>query len=303
MIYLWGAKPLRAEPSAPAQSTSVVKRSVVGQKFVGDFYFTEGSPKKLGILVLGGSEGGLPDPQARFLSRAGFAVLAVAYFKMPGLPERLHEIPLEYFDPAMSWLAGNEHVLPGGIVVVGSSRGGELALLLSSLKKEIIGVVARSGSAVVWPHTPRGAIPAGPSWTLGGKPLPSMPFDLSSFGGGRGFSDQASIHDLYARSLKNIDGVRKATIKVEAINGPVLFLSGTDDEVWPSSQMGDMVCDRLKTTGFGFPYEHIKYEHAGHTLNDRLMEGGTHEGNSRAWTESSRKIIGFLHRIEEGAMK
>src|SRR3954463_7143303 len=110
----WGAEP------SPKPISSVSKRSVVGQRFVADFYFTEGSPKKLGVLVVGGSEGGLPDPQARFLSRLGYPVLAVAYFKMPALPERLHEIPLEYFDPAVTWLTNNEQVLAGGIVVVGS---------------------------------------------------------------------------------------------------------------------------------------------------------------------------------------
>ena len=52
-------------------------------------------------------------------------------------------------------------------------------------------------------------------------------------------------------------GAQEAEIKVENINGPILFVSGTEDQIWPSTQMCNRMVDRLKNAGFDKPYEHI----------------------------------------------
>src|SRR3954470_4655074 len=59
-----------------------------------------------GIVVLGGSEGGLAQAEelAAGLASHGFAALALAYFGAAGLPERLAEIPLEYLEAAVDRL-------------------------------------------------------------------------------------------------------------------------------------------------------------------------------------------------------
>jgi Acyl-CoA thioester hydrolase/BAAT N-terminal region len=73
------------------------------------------------VLVFGGSGGGLTTSSAAALLAAhGYPSLALAYFKAPGLPQSLHNLPLEYFTsalkllraqpgwiPAMSWLPGS----------------------------------------------------------------------------------------------------------------------------------------------------------------------------------------------------
>src|SRR5581483_4943151 len=53
--------------------------------------------RKPAVLVLGGSEGGLPGFTSRMLAAHGYPSLALAYFKEPGLPQTLDRIPLEYF--------------------------------------------------------------------------------------------------------------------------------------------------------------------------------------------------------------
>ncbi|MBM4329855.1 MAG: hypothetical protein FJ117_01300 [Deltaproteobacteria bacterium] len=78
--------------------------------FIADFYYTVGAPKKLGVLVIGGSEGGKPEYLARPIAARGFPVLALAYFKVPGTPEYLDMIPLEYFDKPIEWLMNHEQV-------------------------------------------------------------------------------------------------------------------------------------------------------------------------------------------------
>jgi len=102
----------------------------------------------------------------------------VAYFKEKGLPESLQLIPLEYFDKAIDWMGHNNHVRPGGIIVVGASRGAELALLLASIKtgnKRSYSAVAQLRS-LEWHAKGTAGSPVF-SWTLGGKPVPFMPYD------------------------------------------------------------------------------------------------------------------------------
>jgi len=51
-----------------------------------------------------------------------------------------------------------------------------------------------------------------------------------------------------------------AAIEVEAINGPLLFLSATRDEVWPSTEMSEAMMTRLRAHGFSHHAEHIAIE-------------------------------------------
>jgi hypothetical protein len=71
----------------------------------------------------------------------------------------------------------------------------------------------------------------------------------------------------------------------------VLLLSGSKDDMWPSDQMGDAIVARLKAMGFNHPCEHVKYEDAGHTLNEYFMRGGTVEGNRTARIEVTKKML------------
>jgi hypothetical protein len=55
------------------------------------------------VIVLGGSEGGLPVRSAApLLASHGYATLALAYFGLPGLSCGLINIPLEYFGRAIA---------------------------------------------------------------------------------------------------------------------------------------------------------------------------------------------------------
>ncbi|MEO0900275.1 MAG: acyl-CoA thioester hydrolase/BAAT C-terminal domain-containing protein, partial [Bacteroidota bacterium] len=45
--------------------------------------------------------------------------------------------------------------------------------------------------------------------------------------------------------MQQIDQYPSAVIPVEKIAGPILLLSGRDDQVWPSATMSDMMEERL----------------------------------------------------------
>ena len=48
--------------------------------------------------------------------------------------------------------------------------------------------------------------------------------------------------------------VAAASIAVEKINGPVMVISGTDDQLWPSTRFSEMVIERLEAHDHPFPY-------------------------------------------------
>jgi dienelactone hydrolase len=78
---------------------------------------------------------------ATALAEAGFASLALAYFGVTDLPDRLAEIPVETVERGLLWL--RDHPSVGGLRVglVGSSKGGELALLAASRFSEHLSAV------------------------------------------------------------------------------------------------------------------------------------------------------------------
>jgi dipeptidyl aminopeptidase/acylaminoacyl peptidase len=65
--------------------------------------------------------------EAALLAGHGFAALALAYFYIGSLPDRLAGVPFEYFGGAIRWLQDQPLVRGDRLGVNGTSRGGELA--------------------------------------------------------------------------------------------------------------------------------------------------------------------------------
>ena len=113
-------------------------QTLAGPGFIGTFC---SSPVKRGpgILELGGSEGGLAGEfLCRMLASRGYPTLALAYFGLPGLPQSLNGIRLEYFARALGWLGRQRGVDPEKVVVMGTSRGGEASLILGSIYPKLV---------------------------------------------------------------------------------------------------------------------------------------------------------------------
>ena len=159
---------------AVAEGVRVTPISANG--LVGTFYEPPDEGRHPAMIVLGGSEGGVPRPvgHAGGLASRGYATLALGYFGVNGLPGTLSNIPLEYFGTAINWLAAQPSVDPNRIGVIGASRGAELALLLGGLYPRLRVVVAYMPSHVVV----RGCCDPRTwffAWTLGGRPIAAMP--------------------------------------------------------------------------------------------------------------------------------
>lgn len=267
--------------------------TVEGEGFAATVHRTAGSVRRCGVVVLGGAEGGKPTRFAEALAAEGYPTLALAYFKTPGTPSHLDEIPLEYVEEALAWFSGRPFMEGKDTILLGASKGAELALLLASRSRDISGVIAISPSSVVFQGIPESFWPPRSSWTLSGHPVPFVPYDVS------GGIDPSGFRSLYERSLSHEPVVRRAVIPVEQINGPILLLSGDDDTMWPASEMAELIVKRLEASSFPHGVTHEAYPEAGHTLNEYYMLGGTPAGNQAAREGSWRKIFEFLRTASE----
>jgi len=244
------------------------------------------------IMFLGGSEGGMPFVNVAPYTAKGYPCLKLAYFGTEHTPDRLEMIPLEYFEKAIATFRSFPEVGNKKIVVKGGSKGGELALLLASRYRQIEGVIARVPASVVFQGI--GGSLKTSSWSYKVQPLPFVPY-YKPFDYSKVVNNQWV--ELYRLSLTQADAVEKAVIHVEQINGPVLLLTGKEDKMWPSSQMGDMIIKRLKDHQFSHRYTHCAYEHAGHSFNEKSTMGGTPEGNKKAGIDSQQKVFDFLRKL------
>jgi dienelactone hydrolase len=280
---------------------------------VGRLFIPPAAGKRPAVIVMGGSGGGLDWEKAAVLSSHGYATLALAYFGISPLPKSLQNIPLEYFATAMAWLGRQPEVNGERMAVMGMSKGGELALLLGGYFPERIrAVIAVAPSAVVWPGFGKGLAS---SWTYNDRPLPFVPTPTRWFQT-KGFlrmlaSRPIAFRHIYDAALENRDAVELAAIPVERIRGPVLLISGSDDQVWPSARMSRMIMERLATRRFAYPYEHLCCEDAGHTFRCpytpatvrrskhpsmpvEVLLGGNPAGHARGQLDAWRRTLQFL---------
>jgi len=301
-------------------ATRSIKREVVSsevhrlpireQGLVGTFFFhPEGGPLPT-VIVLGGSEGGLRESNAALLASYGFNTLALAYFGSENLPKKLVRIPLDYIEKAIDWLSDHPNVDCANLGVLGTSKGGELALLLASMFPKIRAVVGYVPSGVVYPGL--GQSPVASSWQYKGHSLPfaygEVPQEVTT-------EVNQAIHTGAPISWRKTylswaEGEEQAEIAVENINGPILLISGGDDQLWPSDLLSEKVITRLKKHKHPYYYKHINYPNAGHSFvvpglptsqsvtspygKDSLLLGGTPKDNSQAQFDAWQRTVDFF---------
>lgn len=293
----------------------VQPQSINAEGFRATLFSKDDIENRPAIVLIGGGEWGHYWGQE--FAKANYVGLSVPYYRQEGLPELLQEIPLEYFEKAISWLSKQAEVNSNKIIVMGASRNAELALLIASHYPEIVhGAIAYSPSSVSWSNTvlPFNSDAVKPSFTFENKPVPFIP--MAKLKGGE--SDTIETLPYWTEALLDSHAVHEASIQVENIGGPILLLSGLEDEVWPSAMMGDMIEQRLKESHFNFDFENIQYENAGHLISGNphispsirsgtmmidghdyhFYFGGTEEGDRAAQQSASASVFHFLSKFE-----
>jgi dienelactone hydrolase len=280
--------------AATAQSPGAEPIVVRAGGLVADVYVPDAAGRHPAVLLLGGSGGGLGWQRymGALLAERGFVAMGLAWFGMEGLAPELERIPLEYVEHALTWLRLQPYVDSTRVGVGGVSKGGELALLLGSLRPEVRAVATFVPSGYVFQSIAPG-YPRTSSWSYRGRDVPYVAYGS--------VSSPANLAALYRAGVEQADSLEAATITVERINGPLLLLSGREDTLWPSTWLSDRVVERLAAKGFVHPYEHVAYESAGHLISsirddDVTFRGGTQEGNRRAQVDGQRRFLEFFTR-------
>ena len=264
--YAWGSTPRRFVLTAISASRTIasttflrrwrqgtyttVRKTVAHGGFIGTFYAPAGVRRQEAVLAIGGEEGGVGSSWlGERLAAHGIPTLVVGYFHAPRLPDRLKDIPLEYFRTALDWLDRRPEVDVQRVSLLGVSYGSEAALLLAAHYPTLVhGVAALVPSSVVTCGTigaGRGGFRShaciGSPWTFAGKPLP-----------------YAAVPN---KSQPADD--RQAVIPVERIPSPVFLACGGRDQVWNSCRAARAIVARRNAHG-GEVTQLFAYPDAGH---------------------------------------
>lgn len=230
-------------------------RTIVFRNLVAKLYLPEADGKVPVVIAFGGSDGGMQfgDANGEMIAPHGIAVLAVAYFKVEGLPPTFDHIPVEYFVSAVDFLETEPAVDATRIGLVSGSRGSEGAFLLASMDARIKSVVVTTPSKVAW----YGMTSTRSAWTLHGKDVPALSLELDQ---------NAPKRSRFEAALQNEDGAMKATFAFEKINGPIFLVSAKNDEIWPSYQMAVDIETYLSNRAFKYSVTHSSYP-TGHAFS------------------------------------
>jgi len=239
--------------------------------FTATLYEPPGSQRRPAIVILTGSQGGrgaAVNYPGGFASR-GYVVLALAYFADEGVPLRVSNVPLEYFERAIEWLRARPSVDSTRVGLLGGSKGAEAGLLVAATYPRLLrAVAALVPGSVVWPGCCDSVSALGPSFTVGGRPLPHMPPVPALASALTVISRDGTVRaaPLFLHRLADTAAAARAAIPVERIRGAILLVSATDDAQWPSTVMAEQVMARLRAHRFAYPYSHIANEGSGHSM-------------------------------------
>jgi dienelactone hydrolase len=304
---------------------SIYRKGEKGAFFTGSLFFPETQKKMPGIILIPGSDGGIPEGLAQFIASHGYYVLALGYFGLEGLPPYLENIDLGYFQKVIEWFREVSELKENSLVLFGYSRGGELALLLGTIFPHLMnGIVAFVPSSIVcggFPHPNR------PAWLF--KDQPIIPFLHGLMSSDEELSeaedllvacqkkvipyhknsenDPYDIVDLFQARQKQLEAI---PIPVEKILCPILIVSGQQDKIWPSSIYGKAIMKRLDQAGSSIERLHLDYADAGHgilapyegSIYHPVGEfwcrlGGTVTGNKEAKEDAWKETFKFLERF------
>jgi dienelactone hydrolase len=145
-------------------------------------------------------------------------------------------------------------------------------------------------------------------------PLPFLP---SAQFHGQAYREQLPPIIGFERALADVDAVDRALIHLENIRGPILFLAGDADAVWPADHLANIAVTALGRAHHRFADEVQRYPNAGHWFFEPYIPiehrvewqigarevhfGGTDTGNAQAAPAAYERMLDFLRRVLMGA--
>ena len=284
----------------------------ISDGIIATLYSCDGGTGPLpGVLVIGGSDGGLGAPNvAVLLASHGFAALALSYFGASGQPPTLENIPLEYFAKALAWMRSQSVIDPRSIAIYAESRGTEAALFTAANDPNLAAVVARSPSFVFWSGVTKAHLPGKSPWTYQGKPQAFVantlyPDFILGYLWDRATGTPVRQTPLFLEDLQHATEQEAIAIPVERIHAPVMLLAGADDQIWPSALMAQRIVAR-RSHGHTSLDKYLEFADVGHAIpyvylptrgnwqDAKFAIGGTAEGMAQAQSRAWPQILEFL---------
>ncbi|WP_315074851.1 acyl-CoA thioester hydrolase/BAAT C-terminal domain-containing protein [uncultured Clostridium sp.] len=113
-----------------------------------DFYENKGKPL---AVIMGGSVPGLPSDISNDLSnylKQNFNILLLAYYGVGELTKSLEMVPIEYFTNSINFIKEKYNIPDNDVIIIGQSKGGEAALVLTNYIKSAITIACVPSSYV-----------------------------------------------------------------------------------------------------------------------------------------------------------
>lgn len=273
------------------------------------------------IVVLPGSGGGMEETFAPALANVGYTVLTPALFAYDGRPDYHESIDLNVITRAVNYASLSDRQ---PLVLMGTSRGAEAAIMTAALTNEIAsGVIGLVPGAVITPGwTPEMGDTTQP-WLWNGKRLPffSGGFERLHDQGELSFDSVLNTRVLgfskaYRAVFENPVANSVAGVPIQNIDCPALLISAGDDLIWDSEAGAEILWDRLPDGMKQHPASRLlSLEAAGHLVAPKdtpcalstavfhgvekqfYAVGGTPTSNAVANRACWEAILSFLERV------
>ena len=249
--------------------------------FYGAYFKNEKNCSRAIILMLGDRIDDLmAKTGVKWLHQQGCNVLTMA-------PETndyaFHNYPIEYFEAAVRFLKAQENEKIG---ICGASTTAMAALAAASLIPDITLTIAMSPSDFIMEGFYRdgldGAVerPGDNESTLSyhGNPLPYLPFAYRHPEYGQKLKEEAkhrgdmvAARDMFDRSEELCPVTEEMKIKVEQIQGIIVFVGAEDDSLWDTCRYIRRMSERLKHTTHACRYAVLTYQYGSHFVFPQSM--------------------------------
>ena len=249
---------------------------------IGTFIFPSECLPQKAVMMIGGSEGGIPSGAAREIAKWGYGVLAIAYFQgivgsdLMSLPKDLNQIPLEFIDRGIQWI---KLLKFPSVSLVAASKGSEATLAylhhkgqhLIDIDKAVLITPPSHAfeglTTVITPYGPQNRNSGRSAWKYRGASLPYLSMQP------RNWSPEdprkIALKDLYEKTLQAPNQDPNAEFQIKGFKRRLLFLSGMNDQLWPTAQM----VSQLESNPL--MHEKVVYEDAGHSLLSAHEDDGS----------------------------
>ncbi|XP_042218787.1 acyl-coenzyme A thioesterase 5-like isoform X2 [Homarus americanus] len=263
-------------------------------KVRGCLFLPPGNGPFPGVIDMFGSAGGLLEYRSAQLASRGFASLALAFFAYDDLPKHLEEFNIAYFEEAVEFLLKQEKVFGDGVGVIGTSKGGDLALSMAAFIPSVHACIVINCC-----NTPsvKGLRVRDCFYTPLNHVFRNVRVSDEGVVFGKEIAQDPRLHP-------------ESIIPIEKSQSAFLFLVGSDDQNVKSEFFAQLSYQRLRDHSYPKHYEVSSYPGAGHLIEPPysphtpisfhnsyalpLIWGGTSKHHTLAQVQAWSKVLDFL---------